>query len=536
MKKIIIVASIIVIILGGYFALSAIFGEGDLDYEAIVVLKGEIVQNVSVTGTVVPARQIDLQFENWGRINKIGVEVGDKVSVGQALVWLNMAELNAQLQSNYAALNIVEAKLAQILAGNREEDIQVYQTSVFNAEADVINKEQALVNVEADAENDLDEAYEDALDETKTAYTKADQALLITFAEIREEYFNGNDQIDLNVKSKEIIAKQNLTLAKDYLNITESDSSYNNIEFVLEEMKLALTTIRDALAYLRLAMNDASVKNLVSSTHEASVDAERAAIDTELTALTSVEQKIKSTEITNQTNINTAEANLNNSEAALKKAQDELALKKAAPRQTDIDLAEAEVRQARANILQIQEKINKNILRAPTDGIITALEKEEGEIAVADFAIVSMINSGRFQVEANVSETEIARVNLNDGVEMTLDALGPEEKFIGQIIKIDPAETIISGVIYYRVTSVFDVEDARIKPGMTVNLDIQTDKKEDVLYLPYYVVRGINGQKFVDVLRDGEIVEQIIKTGLEGENRIEIIEGLNEGDKVTVEK
>ncbi|MBU1290024.1 efflux RND transporter periplasmic adaptor subunit, partial [Patescibacteria group bacterium] len=148
---------------------------------------------------------------------------------------------------------------------------------------------------------------------------------------------------------------------------------------------------------------------------------------------------------------------------------------------------------------------------------------------------VSMINSGRFQIEANISETEIAKVDLGDKVEMTLDALGPAEKFVGEIIKIDPAETIISGVIYYKITSVFDVEDGRIKSGMTVNLDIQTDKKENVLYLPYYVVKGINGDKFVNLLKDGEVVELIIKTGLEGENRIEIVEGLEEGEEVVME-
>lgn len=535
MKKITIIISTIVIVLGGYFAYQGLFGEKDFPYEIVIVSRGEIIQNVSATGTVVPAKQIDLQFESSGRIRKVGVNVGDEVNAGQILVWLNTAELNAQLQSNYAALNIVEAKLAQILAGSREEDIQVYQTTVSNAETDVVDKEQALIDAKADAVNDLDEAYEDALDEVKTAYTKADRALLITFAEIREEYFNGNNQIDLNVKSKENAAKQALTLAKNYLDVAEGDSSYGNIELVLGEMKAALTLIRDALAYLRLVMDDASVKSSVSSTHETSIDTERTAIDTELTALTSVEQKIKSTEITNQTNINTVEANLNASEAVLKKAQDELTLKQATPRQADIDLAEAEVRQARANILQVQEKINKNILRAPTSGTITTLEKEEGEMAAANSTIVSMISSGCFQIEANISETEIARVSLKDNVKMTLDALDPGEKFVGEIIKIDPAETIISGVIYYKVTSVFNVEDEKIKPGMTVNLDIQTDKKENTLYLPYYVVRGINSQKFVNILKDGKVVEQIIKTGLEGENRIEIIEGLEEGDEVVLE-
>jgi len=61
---------------------------------------------------------------------------------------------------------------------------------------------------------------------------------------------------------------------------------------------------------------------------------------------------------------------------------------------------------------------------------------------------------------------------------MTLDALGPDEKFAGQIIKINPAETVVSGVIYYQITSIFDAEDERIKSGMTVNLDIETDKRK----------------------------------------------------------
>jgi len=63
-KKIIIITSIIVIIIGGYFAIKGIFGEKELDYTIILVERGEVIENVSVTGTVIPAKEIDLQFEN----------------------------------------------------------------------------------------------------------------------------------------------------------------------------------------------------------------------------------------------------------------------------------------------------------------------------------------------------------------------------------------------------------------------------------------------------------------------------------------
>jgi len=266
---------------------------------------------------------------------------------------------------------------------------------------------------------------------------------------MREEYFNGNDSLSTNVKDKEINAKSDLAIAKQYLNITEIDSSHDNIDTALDKMESALKRIRDALAYLRAAMDDPSVDSSVSIAHETSVETERTSIDTQLTSLISYEQAISSTRITNQINVNTAQANLDNAKAALKTAENELILKEAGARQEEIDLARAEVRQAEANVMQVQQKINKTVLIAPVSGVITNIDKEVGETAQANSVIVSMISTGNFQIEANISETEIAKINLADKAEMTLDALGPDEKFAGQIIKINPAETVVSGVIYY---------------------------------------------------------------------------------------
>ena len=533
-KKTILIGSILVIVIGGYFAYQGIFGDKELSYTIVDVTKGEVVQNVSVTGTVISADHIDLEFESSGRIRTIGVEVGDQVVVNQILIRLNTGELNAQLQANQAALEMAQAKLAQTLAGTKPEDIQVYQSAVSKAEVDVANKEQALIDAQDNADNDLDEAYEDAIDIMRTAYTTTDQAILIIFAGVRQKYFNGGSQIATSVKEKENAAKTDLAIAKDYLAIAENDLNYDDIKSALDKMTASIISARNSLAYLRFALDDPSISGSVASADETSINTERSSIDSELLNLTTAEQDIDSTEITNQTNLNIAQANLETARASLDKAQDELIAEQAGPRQVDIDLARAEVRQAQAKVLQVQEQINKSILRAPVSGTITVVEKEVGETAQANVVVVSMISIGRFQVKANVSETEIAKVNLGDGIEMTLDALGPDEKFFGHIIKIDPAETVVSGVIYYQVTSVFDVEDERIKSGMTVNLDIQTDKKQDVLYLPYYVIKAKNGDKYVDILEQGEIKEKIIKTGLEGEIRVEIIQGLSEGEQVAV--
>ncbi len=533
MKKIVVVLSILAIILGGYLIYQGFFG-GQPAYSTVPVVRGDIEEIVSVTGSVVSAKEIDLEFEKTGKIRRIEVRVGDKVSENQILVSLDIADLSAQLLSYQAALEVAQAKLAKALAGTREEDIQVYRTAVEKAEVDLANKEQALIDVQADADNDLESAYEDAFDSVRTAYTKADQALLITFADIRESYFNGSGSLATTVKSEETGAKEKLTIAKSYLTTAESSQTQTNIDSAIEKMQAALSKIRDALAFLRSSMDDPSVSYLVSSTDKTSVDTERTTIDTEIVSLTSARQTISSTKITNQTNINDAQSEINAARAALKKAQDELASKEAAPRQEDIDLAQAEVKQAQANVLEAQAKISKSFLRAPIPGTVTAIEKEVGETVQANSLVVSMVGQGNFQVEANISETEIAKVKINDEVRMTLDALGPDEEFAGKIIEIDPAETVISGVIYYQITSVFNVEDERIKPGMTVNLEIKTDKKENVLAVPYFVVKERNGGKYVEVLKNNRKEEREIKTGLEGENMIEVTEGLEENEEIIV--
>jgi HlyD family secretion protein len=545
MKKIIIIVSIIAIIAGGYFSLRAIFSSGS-DYQLVEVARGEVTELVSVTGTVISAKQIDLEFETSGRVRKIEVEVGEQVAAGQVLVRLDTAELNSQLQSNQAALEIAQAKLAQTLAGTKPEEIQVYQTAVSKAEVEVANKEQALKDAQDDAVSNLGQAYEDVIDVLNDAYLKSDDAVRQKINDLFTGGETSNPQLDFQTADlqaendaewQRMVVSNELDKFKDEISALNAED-YNQLDNALVKTKEHLTVISDFLTVLSNALSKAMATTEVTSsdlaTYRSDLNTARTNVNTALTGLTTQQQTIASTRLTNQTNLNQAQANLETARVALKKAQDELASEEAGPRQEDVDLAQAEVRQAQANLNQVREKINKNILRAPVAGLITVIEKEEGETASANQTIVSMISAGFFQIEANVSETEIAKVSIGDPVGMTLDALGPEEKFSGQVIKIDPAETVVSGVIYYKVTSIFDVEDERIKSGMTVNLDIQTDQKENVLYLPYYLVKERNGEKYVLVLENGQAKERTVRTGLAGETNIEIDQGLEEGEQVII--
>lgn len=120
---------------------------------------------------------------------------------------------------------------------------------------------------------------------------------------------------------------------------------------------------------------------------------------------------------------------------------------------------------------------------------------------------------------------------------VTLDALTPNDIFKATVFEIDPAATNIQGVVYYRIKTKFDALDPRFKAGMSANVDIATAEKDNVIVIPQRAVKTEDGtsKKYVDVLQaDGLTTKKVyVQTGLQGnEGMIEITSGLSGGEKV----
>ncbi|KKK87420.1 hypothetical protein LCGC14_2753440 [marine sediment metagenome] len=123
-------------------------------------------------------------------------------------------------------------------------------------------------------------------------------------------------------------------------------------------------------------------------------------------------------------------------------------------------------------------------------------------------------------------------MNIGNPVNIILVAF-PEQTLTGKVISIDPAEKIIDGVVYYEVSVSLDDLPEDVKPGMTADLIIRTDFKENVLTVPKKAVRKRNGKTIVQVLENKTIIEREIKIGLKGTNDlIEVISGIEQGEQV----
>lgn len=505
-KILIIVIAVAVLAIGGYFYFNR---QTDSGIETVEVKRGNIFQEVSVTGNVKPSEDANLAFESGGKAFKVYVEVGDVVISGQALIQLDDSGVYASLASARATLKTQEAKLDELIRGTREEKIIISQTKVDNAK---------IV---------LDESKKTLVEKIKNSYTTCDDAIrnkADSFFKVpaipapQLNFYISDNQLKIDIENQrlameEMLNSWNLTLAK----LTVE----SNLPLYISEAKNNLNKASVFLDKANSALNGLTAGASVS---QATIDGWKTGIST---ARTTVNTAIDS--------ISTAETNYKNAQAALSLAQQELNLEIAGSTIEEIKAQEAQVEKARADVLTYQVQVDKTILRSPISGIITRQDAKIGEIVLANTIMVSVISANQFEIESKIPEADIAKVKIGDLAKITLDAYGEGVIFDAKVVKINPAETIIEGVATYKTTIQFEKSDNRIKSGMTANIDISTDKRGNVLIIPQRAVISEGIEKFVMVDNGTPNFEKRkIETGLRGiDGNIEIISGLEEMEKIS---
>ena len=461
--------------------------------EIVTASSGDLVQEVSVTGKVKPAQSVELGFDRSGRISGVFSQVGERVFAGKTLVTLYNADLVAQLREAEANLKAEEAKLEELKRGTRPEDIRVQEAKLAEAE-------------------------EDLADKLTSGYTAADDAIRNKVDVFFSNPRSANPQLSFSSPQYKIeLESERAALERALVSWVAAAARYDfpdELSSATLDAEKNLKVTRDFLDTAALAVNNltgTSLSQTTIDTYQSNVSAAR-------------------------TGVNTAINNLSGAKADWLIAASELAVKKAGSSAEEILGQEAKVQKAEASVGNIKAQISKTIITSPLSGVLSRMDAKVGEIAAASDVLAAVISDAKFQIEANLPEADISKVKINDTARLTLDAYGSDVRFEARVVALDPAETIVEGVVTYKATFEFLSEDSRIRPGMTANLDILTARRENVLILPSRAVRTKDGAKFV--LRqkaDGALEELEVKTGLLGsDGRIEIVSGLEAGDKVAL--
>ncbi len=296
-----------------------------------------------------------------------------------------------------------------------------------------------------------------------------------------------------------------------------------------------------------------------------------------------------------QAGINVAQSNLATQEVNLKKYKLELdrikiLTDKGLASQVDLDNAQtnydatlaqmntvrAQIQQQRASLSSVQYDVSKTTINAPMSGTVTQLNNEEGEKVLgtsfnigSQIMTISDLNSMECQVE--VGETDVTLVKLGDTARIEIDAF-PGKTFTGYVYEIantakakntGTQEEVVNFIVKIRVNK----EDYELRPGMSCTVDIEVQRKDNVIAVPIQSVTtredDVQGQmtlqgeekdkslpenlssqrddkimkkqkpkEIVFVVENGMAVKKEVKTGISNDAYIEVIEGISDGVEV----
>lgn len=539
------IPAIIVVAVGGGIVFATRSGQVDQS-NLVTVKRGDIVQEVSVTGKVTPTENLDLAFERSGEVAKVLAQIGDKVSPGQQLVILKNADLASLVLQAQANLEAEQAKLSEFVKGTRPEELAAAETKVRNAENALHDAEVNLVNVQTKARVDLDNADNAAITEAQKAVTVGKNALF-TLTDLQTAHFTGSSDENYKLaKAKEAAVEALLGQPNAGWWSTSSLSALSGgasgqvqnalLNPISQSIDGAVAATVDALQKVGSALEAVPIILQLTSTEKTNLTTEKSNISTELNTLTGKQQTVAAQKVTNANNLNAGQISLTTAQSTFASAEDDLTLKKAGSTPEQIAQQEARVKAATASLLNAQANLGKTIISSPIKGVVTKQDAKTGMIVTPNLPLVSIISDSPLEIKADVPEVDIAKVQVGNEASVTLDAYGNTMEFKSKVVFIEPAETVIQGVIYYKVTLIFEELDERLKPGMTANVNITTAKRENVLVVPQRSVIQEDGRTIVRVADSKDpqkYTKREVKTGLSGSSGlVEIVTGLREGETI----
>ena len=182
---------------------------------------------------------------------------------------------------------------------------------------------------------------------------------------------------------------------------------------------------------------------------------------------------------------------------------------------------------------------------APISGTVSGLSLQVGSVissqtessstsstsSASSQKVANIITNAPPTITVNLTEVDAPKVKVDNKVTITLDAFSGKT-YTGSVISVDTVGAVSSGVTSYPVVIKFDTELPDILANMSATANIITQTKDNALLVPTSAVQTQNGQSSVRVLKNGQVSQVQVETGLSSTTQIEITSGLSEGDTV----
>lgn len=482
--------------------------------------KGDVSITIIESGTVDAIKMVEIKPQVTGRVVKLMVDEGSTVKSGDLIATIDPKPTELQLEQNEAQLmgarSQVERTTLEIMQRRKTA-----KAAVDQAQARVNQLTVELRNAPALLRSELETA----------------QAALASAIQDRDRFIT-NSQPTQRVAAKSALdeAKQNLSNASTELQRQKDLEAKGYV--ATRAVQSAELTVE--LAKARLA-NAQETYNRIDAGFSAESNRAEEAIKTAQAGLNRAK--------TNQYTLEIKRQDLASAKAALANAQAGLA---------DPSILEKQRIQSSASAAQIQSVIRETQrllreteVRTPISGIVTKRLLQVGENATglgqfgSGSTIVKIEDRTQMRVKLAVNEIDVARLKIGMKAEVAVDAI-VGKTLTGTITKIAPAKQAVEGatqlvgtdtVVKYEVEIILDQVDEELKSGMSAKCTMRVSEAKNTVFLPAEYVEKKDNEYYVyapaanpkDPKSKPE--KRKVKAGLVSSSRIQILDGVKEGDK-----
>jgi len=544
-KKISFLAVLILGAAGYYFFKPDATAQTKTVYTYGAVETGAIMQTVSGTGQVSPARETALKSKTAGEVLEVAVVAGQSVKAQDVIARIDdddaqdvVYDARVALESAQIALDelyepaddlaltqaenaLVQAK--ESLASDQDDLAQSYKqgfTSAASAFFSLSSIISGLQDIVAGASSYVTQSNPTYLDYYADAIKDYDSQASLLTAQSAAAWRQAKDQYDRNFA--------------DYKK-TSRESSNEEIENLLnqtyETAKLAQEALKNTATLVQRYKDVMENQNLTaqtfSETHLSSLSSYTTQNNSNLSNLLSAKQAIDN-----------AESAVVNAERTLDEKTKSLDKLTQAPDESDIKSKTLAVEQKQRALDAAREALADCTIVAPFDGVVAAIDIKAGD-EIASGASVATIITANQVASITLNEVDIAKVEAGQKAALSFSAIDGLT-ITGKVAQVGVMGSVSQGVVSYEVVIALDEANPQVKSGMSVSASVITQIKQDVLLVPSTAVKTANdGSVYVLLEPSGGSAdtaprEQTVSIGLSDDQNTEIISGISEGDRVAV--
>jgi HlyD family secretion protein len=517
--------------------------------EIATAFVGSLASETSASGELRPQQEATLTMGVSGQVAQVYVQTGDRVRAGDPLVRLRDDDLERAVQASEQDLAIQQASLAELRKDPLQADLTAAREAVANTKAqlddllagpgkeDLASIEASVASAQAQLDDLLAGPSKEELTQARAQLASAQAALQAAQARSKalpDQLVVAQNDIDNAQLAKDAARDQYNQLVWRDWRAGESWAPYSPIGAAVKKAEANYRTAVASYALTQLQINDSG---LLQARHQVSqaqyvlaelTDVKEPQIKAARAQLARAEASLGAMLEEKTVPIAAARAQLAQAQANLKRLTDGAS-------DEQLRIAEAQVEQARISLREAHDNLEKAVLRAPFDGLVTEVYVAEGESAAGP--AVEIVNTDSLQVVLDVDEIDVGHIRIGQPAQITLEPW-PERELTGAVVSISPKARIAGTIVTFEVHLDFGAEGLPVLTGMTANAELTTVEQQNVLLVPNQAIISDRETDSYYVNRvDGDSLTEVAVTiGLRDARYTEVTSGLQDGDRVSTRR